>query len=71
MLLGLLGVLAGLPMGFAADFYLAPDPTRIAWPQPMHLAAAVLIAIGTGILFSVYPAWRASRFDMVEALRYE
>ena len=33
--------------------------------------AAVLVALGVGIFFGFYPAWRASRLDPIEALRRE
>jgi ABC-type antimicrobial peptide transport system permease subunit len=43
-------------------------PTQVSWPA---MIAAVGVSLFIGVAFGFYPAWRASRLDPIEALRYE
>ena len=49
-------------------YYLTQLPVDI---DPMETAYIVLTALALSVLATLYPSWRASKLDPVEALRYE
>ncbi|MHB0980759.1 MAG: ABC transporter permease [Thermoleophilia bacterium] len=64
---GGVGILVGFLMAVGAEPLLGFP--GVVTPSAVVLAFAVSAAIG--IFFGVYPAWKASRQDPIEALRYE
>lgn len=74
MLLGLFGGVAGVALGMTGVYTIARRPGMGSEVVPLawwHLLATLSIAVGAGFLFSLYPAYQASKMDPVEALRYE
>jgi putative ABC transport system permease protein len=71
VVLALIGGLLGTALGIGAALVLA----RLAlWPaviSPLIVLLAFGVAAAVGVFFGYYPAWRASRLDPIEALRYE
>jgi ABC-type antimicrobial peptide transport system permease subunit len=68
-LLALAGGIAGIPLGLLAADRLA---TLLTWPpyhSPGEGAFAVALGVLVGLLAAALPAWRASRWDVVEGLR--
>jgi len=64
---GALGILLGHSGSYLIWFFLS-------WPveaSPAVVVVAVLVSVSVGVVFGFYPAWRASRLDPIEALRYE
>ncbi|MHB8419454.1 MAG: ABC transporter permease [Myxococcales bacterium] len=65
------GGLAGVAIGLGAGFW---GSQRLGWPlvvQPAVIAIAVGFSGVVGVIFGLYPAYKASRLDPIEALRYE
>jgi putative ABC transport system permease protein len=78
VILSCFGGFVGLLLGIAASTGVTMAINAISpgsdWPIVISFPAA-LVAMGfaalVGIFFGFYPAWRASRLDPIEALRYE
>lgn len=67
--LSLAGGLIGLVLGVLGDYALLwLYPTLPIAPPPWILVAALLVCMGSGMLFGVLPARRAARLDPVMAL---
>jgi ABC-type antimicrobial peptide transport system permease subunit len=71
VLLCLLGGLAGILLGRAVSVAVTAVLHWPTIPSPPAILAAVAVSVGVGALFGYYPAWKASRLDPIEALRYE
>ena len=64
---GLAGVGLGVLVPIGIERFFA-QPTSI---HPMHVLLAFGISAVVGVVFGLYPAWRAANMDPVEALRHE
>jgi putative ABC transport system permease protein len=70
---GLIGTIGGVAVAAATTAVLTMV-TGQAWPMVLSapaLITAVIFALGVGVFFGFYPAWRASRLDPITALRHE
>jgi ABC-type antimicrobial peptide transport system permease subunit len=64
---GIIGVVVGRLGSFLVSW-------KLRWPVEPSVAAVLAslgVSVGVGLLFGYYPAWKASRLDPIEALRYE
>jgi len=64
---GLLGILLGSGVGWAVHL-LSGFPISLPW---WSFAMGLGFSASVGIFFGMYPAFKASRLDPIEALRYE
>src|SRR5579863_8904733 len=71
LLLGSLGIAAGLAIFVAATPQLAPLLYRVSPTDPLSIAGAALFLIAVAVLASLIPALRATRVDPIIALRQE
>jgi ABC-type antimicrobial peptide transport system permease subunit len=71
VVLCLMGGLMGIVLGRGAAMLVHHV---LGWPTEISITAivaAITVSGTVGIVFGYYPAWKASRLDPIEALRYE
>jgi putative ABC transport system permease protein len=62
---GVIGILIGSGIAEGLKLLL---PTLVS---PLWIATAFLSSCAIGLIFGIYPAWKAANLDPIEALRYE
>lgn len=62
---GIIGILAGAVIALAIKTIM---PTYIPLWSPV---VGFLVSVGLGVIFGLWPAWKAARLNPIEALRYE
>ena len=71
IVLCLAGGILGILLGHGAALLIE---SQLNWPiesSPEAVVAAVAVSAAVGVIFGFYPAWKASKLDPIEALRYE
>ena len=67
-LYGILGML----LGWGGTYFIAWK--LLHWPieaSGWTIVVALAVSASVGVIFGYYPAWKASRLDPIDALRYE
>lgn len=62
---GIIGVLGGSAIGFAIHFFF-PAALSAIW-----IGVAFVSSCAIGLIFGIYPAWKAANLNPIDALRYE
>ncbi len=69
-----LSFIGGLGGGLLGILSIVAIRSMLDWPAPIPWEGTAVTVFGAtvlGVLFGLYPAWRASRLDPMDALRYE
>lgn len=64
---GVLGILLGLGLGALVNA-LTPLPASVSW---VWVLIGFSVGVGVGLVFGIYPAYRAAGVDPIVSLRYE
>ncbi len=65
---GVLGIVAGALLTLILRFAISTIQTSLSIPW---VIASFIISGMIGLVFGIYPAWKAANLDPIEALRYE
>lgn len=65
---GLIGIILGLMIGNVVSGIIGETTFVIPW---LWIGVAFIICIFVGVFSGFYPAWKASRLDPIESLRFE
>jgi ABC-type antimicrobial peptide transport system permease subunit len=71
LVLCLIGGAIGIVLGTVSSYMVTKFLGWSTASSPVAIFVAVLVSAGVGIVFGFYPAFKASRLDPIEALRYE
>ena len=69
--LSALGGIVGVALGVALPFLITLWFEQKTIILPQHVVLAFGISAAVGVVFGIYPAWRAANMDPVDALRHE
>ena len=72
----LFGGIGGIIVGIAVSYLIALGArfSGLDWAfviSPMSILLAISVSILTGVIFGLYPAFKAAKLDPIAALRYE
>jgi putative ABC transport system permease protein len=65
---GVVGILVGAVLTWIVYFLPIGLPATVS---PLWVSIGFGVSCGIGLLFGIYPAWKAANLDPIEALRYE
>ena len=65
------GGIIGVILGWVVSYFISSMGQMTTLVTADIVILAVSVSVGIGLFFGFYPAWRASRLNPIEALRYE